>query len=82
VGQKTQKPGQRKNPIGGCAILHHITVKGGAKRNVAGIGQLVGGNDARAQRTEGVEVFSERDLVILELNIPSGDIVQNRVSKD
>src|SRR5262249_14646281 len=72
-----------KDQISGIAVLPPLAVDLGPQRQLAGIGNLVGGNQPRPGRTEGVGALALGPLpAALDLKLALGDIVDDAIAGD
>ena len=68
-----------------CDVLARLAVDAQLHVEVCGVGDLVGGDDPRARRAEGVDALREAEhagLHLLALDVARGDVVEDEVAGD
>src|SRR5438067_11577950 len=72
-----------EDQIGGVAVLPPLAIDLGPQRQLAGVGHLVGGDQPRADRAEGVGALALGPLpAALELKFTLGDVIDEAIAGD
>src|SRR5207302_7907884 len=70
-----------EDQIGGVAVLPALAIDLGPQRQLAGVGHLVGGDQPRADRAEGVGALALGPLAAaLELEFALGDVIDEAIA--
>ena len=74
--------GMRVDHLAGGGVLHQLVVHPAADRQGVWVAHLVGADQLRAQRREGVQALGPCPLAVAALQVTRGDVVHDRVAGD